>query len=434
METVNSNMHLPVEVMMRMVQLLLELSNTYGCFMKISRFLKEEFKCLNNIPLVTLSDRVRHHHKKLYKFSKSNPLLPLIDTKHPSKTPVLTVSKKYLMELNLWHNTICLSGLNRVGNVLHYDGDVQIGSNVPFSEDIDISKINRECLLMIVDISDWFPGGECPSDYVCMSLSENHGPDDFVLVMISANHHIRHEQGQKVWDNMFVDKVQTCMNVTVKGDGKTHFKSVGKYYGFGWMAKSNMKSGCSYAKVKVKKEKKLQFKDLYDYLCKEVKCMAQTLDGIIPGVVTKGQCITQHLLNLCNMIGSSNCQKSLSFLDGMITGMVCQNAQTSESHFEKDCAFTLIGMPFADDGINTAGMFVFEFMWGVGKRIRIKLLPGTVIYYSAFGIMHRQISLTDWAQGQNDFKVWNIATYGNKAFYEHVLASLMLLLKNTNNH
>ena len=139
----------------------------------------------------TLADRVRYHYANLYRFSECNPLLPLIGTKHSSKTPVLTVSKKYLIQQNLWQNTIRLSGLNRVGNVLHYDGEVQIGANVPFSDDIDLSTKNPACLLIIVDINDWMDGDKIPSDYVCMSLSENHGPDDFVLVMMAGTHHIK---------------------------------------------------------------------------------------------------------------------------------------------------------------------------------------------------------------------------------------------------
>ena len=39
----------------------------------------------------------------------------------------------------------------------------------------------------------------------------------------------------------------------MKGDGTKHFNSLGKYYGFGCMAKTNMnKSACSYSKVKTK--------------------------------------------------------------------------------------------------------------------------------------------------------------------------------------
>ena len=113
--------------------------------------------------------------------------------------------------------------------------------------------------------------------------------------------------------------------------------------------------------------------------------------------------------------------------------MVCNNAQTGEHHFERDCAYTLIGIPFGVEDINTMGKFVFEFVWGKGKMIKVKLLPGTVLYYSGFGIMHRQISLEDGAQTKHDFKLWNIATYGNKIFYANVMSSLTRIINASKN-
>ena len=60
---------------------------------------------------------------------------------------------------------------------------------------------------------------------------------------------------------------------------------------------------------------------------------------------------------------------------------------------------------------------------GGGKFIRVKLTPGTVLYYTGFGIMHRQLSLIDGAQTQQDFQFWNLAAYANKSFYEKVMSS-----------
>ena len=48
----------------------------------------------------------------------------------------------------------------------------------------------------------------------------------------------------------------------------------------------------------------------------------------------------------------------------MMTGMVCYNAQTGEYHFEKDSAYTFVGIPFGTDDINAMCLFVFEFGWG----------------------------------------------------------------------
>ena len=133
-------------------------------------------------------------------------------------------------------------------------------------------------------------GDKFPSDLFHVSLSEDHGPDEFVLLMMAGYHSMRVEKGQKCWDKHFVNKIQKNMNITVKGDGIVHFRSLGKYFGFGMMEKCNKKAVCSYARVVEKKQAKpKELNMLYQYLCVELDCMAQTLNDIIPGVVKKGQ-------------------------------------------------------------------------------------------------------------------------------------------------
>ena len=105
----------------------------------------------------------------------------------------------------------------------------------------------------------------------------------------------------------------------------------------------------------------------------------------------------------------------------MMTGMVCYNAQSGEFHFEKDSAFTFIGIPFGTDDINSMCLFVFEFGWGEGKFIRVKLIPGTVLYYTGFGIMHRQLSLVDGEESLQD-QFWYLEVYANK-YYEKEMSS-----------
>lgn len=160
------------------------------------------------------------------------------------------------------------------------------------------------------------------------------------------------------------------MKVTVKRDGSTHYHSLGRFLGFGWMAKYNLKGACAYGKVTRKKGVTWNvLHKLYSDLSPDLHCMTQTLDAIIPGVVKKGQCITLELVKMAKALATESHEKLDYFKDGMITGMVCHNAQTADLHFEKDCAFTLIGIPFGEDGINVMGHFVFEFSWGRGNFI-----------------------------------------------------------------
>ena len=92
--------------------------------------------------------------------------------------------------------------------------------------------------------------------------------------------------------------------------------------------------------------------------------MTQTLNDIIPGVVKKGQCIINDLVNISQKLGTEPHELLSALHEGMMTGMVCYNAQSGEFHFEKDSAFTFIGIPFGTDDINSMCLFVFEFVWG----------------------------------------------------------------------
>ena len=243
------NLKLNKTVIIRIKQLL-EKHISYGKFKDIAHLLKDEFLCLSDISIDLLSERVRYYNEPIHKLNQQkSPLFDLIGTTHKSLTPVLTVSKHFLVTYNLWENTIRLSGLKRVQNVLHYVGELQMGANVNFRDDMDMSTVKLGCLLIICNVNDWLEGHKFPSDIFHISLSEDHGPDEFVLLMMAGNHSMRVEKGQKVWDKKFVTKIQKNMKITVKGDGSVHFRSLGKFFGFGMMEKCNKNGVCSYARV-----------------------------------------------------------------------------------------------------------------------------------------------------------------------------------------
>ena len=103
-----------------------------------------------------LNENVINCMKELIKNKQqigSFPLIAsmLVRTKHRSKTPILTMSKKYLVAKNLWDNTICLSGLKIVNNVLEYVCEVKMVANVPFRDNIDMSTVTLGCLLIILN-------------------------------------------------------------------------------------------------------------------------------------------------------------------------------------------------------------------------------------------------------------------------------------------
>ena len=226
------------DVETRIEELIQEFPPTYGSNVKIASTLKREFTSLSAVKHTILADKVRRTRPKTYPShicTIKHPLAQFIGKKHTSKIPALTVSQKYLEATNLWDNTICLSGLRREGKLLHYDGDSLMGSNVKFSEDMDLSTVTGGCLVIVVSIHDWKEGDSFPSHIVPVSLSEDDTPDEFVLVMMGATHPIRHDQGQKCWDHNKISMIKNNLNKTVKGDGKTHFGSIGNFWDLdGW--------------------------------------------------------------------------------------------------------------------------------------------------------------------------------------------------------
>ena len=165
-----------------------------------------------------------------------------------------------------------------------------------------------------------------------------------------------------------------------------------------------------------KKASKNDIAELYDYLDVELDCMIETINCIIPDIVSKGQVVTQHIVDQSHLLGYD----IIPLRGGFITGMVCRDAQTMISHIEKDCALTFIGVPFIQ---NVLSNYVFEFGWGNGKFIHVKLVPGTVIYYHAFGIQHRQYCSDNWASTDPTHHFWNLACYANSAFFQKTKAS-----------
>lgn len=417
---INSKAKAKKEIQIRMKELVIQYPNDY---FHIVELLKNEFPELEHTSNRTLCDRARYHGRQTQK--RFTPMSHEIGKNkyNKPKTVVLTVSKKYLLERNLWQNTICLSGMNNIGGYLQYSGEVRMGANVTFA-DMDLSSINLGCVLIVADVKDCMDGDIFPPHIVHKSLSEDLDTDEFVLVMMAGSHSIRDDKGQKCWDDMFIHDIQKLMKQTVIGDGSKHHQSVGKYHGFGWIAKYDKRGDCSYGRVALKKGKSLSdYQMLYDQFAIDIDCMTMTLNQIIPGVVEKGQCIANELIKMSRSTATETYERIKPFHEGMILGMVCHNAQTGQAHVEKDCSFTLIGIPFGENDINAKGMFVFEFGWGRGKFIRIKLLPGTVIYYSAHDIMHRQYSLSDQLQLFQNYNFWNVAIYTTHAFYEKAMTS-----------
>ena len=108
------------------------------------------------------------------------------------------------------------------------------------------------------------------------------------------------------------------------------------------------------------------------------------MNWIIDNIVQGGQCVTHALVDHSLEIGNSS-ERIPCFTSGMVCAYVCTNAQTNDFHIEKDCSYTMIGVPIAFPEINCSGKFQFQFQWNKnGGNINVKLQQGTVLYYSGF--------------------------------------------------
>ena len=115
-----------------------------------------------------------------------------------------------------------------------------------------------------------------------------------------------------------------------------------------------------------------------------------------------------------------------SFTEGMVSAFICQNAESHQKHTERDCAYTLIVSPMCASGLNHDLEYLFEFHWnGSDGMLQILLNRGTTIYFSAYGITHRQVSLKTDTRCNKGGEFWNICSYANKHLFENVMTSFM---------
>ena len=178
---------------------------------------------------------------------------------------------------------------------------------------------------------------------------------------------------------------------------------------------------------------KITLNECTTFLRENLDQFASELNRIVPGIISSGQVILLILVKISEKICKSHKNSVLKELSqGILSGFVCTNSQTQLGHWEEDCSYTMIAVPLGIDGMNSLCYFVFEFFIDWGKLpIQIALIPGTVLYYNGYSIMHRQISISDMGlQEINDF-FCNLSTYGNKRFYTNCITSFKRLYIST---
>lgn len=157
----------------------------------------------------------------------------MVNKKGSSLTPMLTVSKKVLIERGLWENTINVKNMTRVGEKVFYNDDIRRGENVREGQTLVLPEIVGRCVLLIADIKDWNPGSNVRDDVIQMLLSGHHGPDEFVLLMMAGHGDLRKDIGQIIWDEKITHSIKDRMRITMSGSKKNrkrkHHRSLGSY-------------------------------------------------------------------------------------------------------------------------------------------------------------------------------------------------------------
>jgi hypothetical protein len=211
---------------------------------------------------------------------------------------------------------------------------------------------------------------------------------------------------------------------------------LGKYFGFGITAKYEMTDGISVGNFAHRANITLgELQPLKDILQLDLHYCSMELESLIGGIIHAGQAIIRTLVKLCEEMDGLEIE--LLTESGMVTGYACRDAQTLIPHCEHDCSFTMVASPYTSKTLNTNGNYVFEFYCSVLSILQIALDPGTVVYYTGNGIMHRQISLIDLGEDKEHFNFWNLSSYANQQLYSKLLATIKrklceIILSNNN--
>ena len=339
-------------------------------------------------------------------------------------TPLLTVSEFLLEERGLLGNCIKLSGMTYGDSISHHH-IVEVGGYVKstlFSRPVSLDTIENQFIMILSDRDKWTINGKLPEHIVTVSISgpRKGSPDEYILLMIASNK-TKNVSQESLWSQKFVNCVKLCLKSNMK-TGR-HNGSVGCYMGVGTTGKYQKVDGISYGEFSRRDATNIEhFSVLKHILEVDLSFAATELNSVIGGVVQAGQCITRVLINISKEIYEGG-GVITSLFDGMLSAYVCENAQTKCIHTEKDCAYTLIAVPCTTNRLCRKGMFVFQFECTSNTTIQIRLKSGTRLYYSGYGIRHRQISLTDNAQNKGNLNFWNLSSFANRDLYSKAMSS-----------
>ena len=105
---------------------------------------------------------------------------------------------------------------------------------------------------------------------------------------------------------------------------------------------------------------------------------------------------------------------------GVWQSQICVNAQTAELHTEKDCTYTIIGVPNQNMKALPKRQINNLFLLHLNNDnvFAIPMLPQTYFMFSGLFITHRQNSGGFSIANKESF--FNVASYGNQQLFHHL--------------
>ena len=390
--------------------------------------------------------------------------------------PLLIISSKVVDKYITFDNVIILSNpqietkTRKNSFNVHYDStpnhigiNLRSYSQTQYNDGVDIVVIPRKKVAILVKRNEFCTNVLSKSSKFFIELKlpdsgirecdNSEFINDYVLISFASFEKDKSIKKESCWNMDFVTRLKKEMTVNMRGvsvANKTkslkHHGCRGKYYGFGLIAKYNIRFNLSiYEFAGNHEENKIELKNIVNTLRNDIEFIMKRNLRALPfgiylgysimfayvNIIKKHQSLCLELNNLLRLNGIED--------NGIMTSnWVCENAETMNFHQETDGSYTLLSVPFWD--MNdlrskniTLGNANFVFKWTSSnveqseqRYLPIKMSSGVSIYFSGFGCYHRQ-HRTDTEM------FWNIGSYQNRSFFQNLKKSIIRCMYDSSN-
>ena len=222
---------------------------------------------LNKIERLHRSKLSKKHKTFLYhKFLKS---LHHVGNSEFPHLPIIVMSRHFVSIKLGFDNCIILDNARIVKNdanrdILTYDPNPYwIGRNIQsLQSPIQITQVKHKKIFLLARYHCFVKNNILPNNNFHMYRLDDNGCfsmesslQDFILISSIGNEAQSNVDSSCLVDDSFLSNVHAHMKVNVRGDGKKHFNSLGKYYGSGIVAKYKIEKNMSFGMFAQKKGK-----------------------------------------------------------------------------------------------------------------------------------------------------------------------------------